>query len=372
MRSTDASRWCCREAGYALTIEIRLDLERPGFHLTVDTEVPGRGVTALFGRSGCGKTTLLRCVAGLERSALGRLVINGETWQDRLRFVPSHQRSVGYVFQEGQLFSHLSVQGNLLYGYRRIPVPERSVQPEDVVRLLGLESLLPRRVTEISGGQRQRVAMGRALLTSPRVLLMDEPLAALDAMSKAEILPYLERLHDELSIPVLYVSHAIDEVIRMADHMLLMEDGAVRAEGALHDLITRGDLPLAHAEGAAAVIEARVSGHDDRHHLTELEFQGARLLVSRDHLLQSARVRVRIMARDVAINLTRPRDSSVLNCVPARVVDVSDDPHPGHVLVRLAVGDATLLSRITRRSLEQLVLQPGTEVYALVKSVAIT
>jgi molybdate transport system ATP-binding protein len=354
-----------------LTIELQFALERRGFRLAVDAAIPGRGVTALFGRSGCGKTTLLRCVAGLERSARGRLVVNGETWQDGNRFIPAHQRPLGYVFQEGQLFPHLSVQGNLLYGYRRIPVVQRIVQPDDVVKLLGLEMLLQRRVTEISGGQRQRVAMGRALLTSPRVLLMDEPLAALDAISKAEILPYLERLHDELSIPILYVSHAIDEVTRLADHMLFMEGGVIRAAGALPELITRGDLPLAHAEGAAAVIEARVSGHDDRHHLTELEFAGGALMISRENLQRSARVRVRIMARDVAINLTRPRDSSVLNCLPARVLDLSDDPHPGHVLVRLAVGDATLLSRITRRSLEHLDLQPGSRVYALVKSVAI-
>jgi molybdate transport system ATP-binding protein len=354
-----------------LTIELQFDLERPGFRLTVETEVPGRGVTAVFGRSGCGKTTLLRCMAGLERSAQGRLVVNGETWQDENRFIPAHQRSLGYVFQEGQLFPHLSVQGNLLYGYRRIPVAQRIVQPHDVAKLLGLETLLQRRVTEISGGQRQRVAMGRALLSSPRLLLMDEPLAALDAISKAEILPYLERLHDELSIPILYVSHAIDEVTRLADHMLFMEAGVVRAAGALRDLITREDLPLAHAEGAAAVIEARVTDHDDRHHLTELEFEGGTLVISREDLQRSASVRVRVMARDVAINLTRPRDSSVLNCLPAQVLDVSDDPHPGHVLVRLAVGEATLLSRITRRSLEHLDLKPGSRVYALVKSVAI-
>lgn len=351
---------------------MQFDLERGGFRLTVDTEVPGQGVTALFGRSGCGKTTLLRCVAGLEPAAKGRLVVNGETWQDRTRFIPADRRPIGYVFQEGHLFPHLSVQKNLLYGYRRIPEEQRVVQPDEAARLLGLESLLTRRVTEISGGQRQRVAIGRALLTSPRVLLMDEPLAALDAISKAEIFPYLERLHDELSIPVLYVSHAIDEVSRLADHMLLMEDGRVRAAGPLRDLITRGDLPLAHAEGAAAVIEASVIGHDDRHHLTELGFDGGTLLISREDLLQSQRVRVRIMARDVAINLTRPQDSSVLNCLPARVLDVSDDPHPGHVLVRLAVGGVTLLSRITRRSLDHLALEPGTQGYALVKSVAIT
>jgi molybdate transport system ATP-binding protein len=355
-----------------VTIELQFDLEHPGFRLAVDATVPGRGVTALFGRSGCGKTTLLRCMAGLEPSARGRLVVNGEIWQASDRFIPTHQRPLGYVSQEGQLFPHLSVQGNLMYGYRRIPASQRVVQPDVVAQLLGLDALLQRRVNAISGGQRQRVAMGRALLTSPRLLLMDEPLAALDGISKAEILPYLEHLRDELSIPIVYVSHAIDEVSRLADHMLFMQDGAVRAAGALRDLITRGDLPLAHAEGAAAVIEARVTGHDARHHLTELEFEGGALMISRENLQWSARVRVRILARDVAINLTRPQDSSVLNCLPARVLDVSDDPHPAHVLVRLAVGDETLLSRITRRSLEHLALQPGANVYALVKSVAIS
>lgn len=351
---------------------MQFELERGGFRLAVDARVPSQGVTALFGRSGCGKTTLLRCIAGLEPAAKGRLVVNGDTWQDRTQFVPAERRPIGYVFQEGHLFPHLSVQKNLLYGYRRIPAEQRVVQPDEAVKLLGLESLLRRRVTEISGGQRQRVAIGRALLTSPRLLLMDEPLAALDAISKAEILPYLERLHDELSIPVFYVSHAIDEVSRLADHMLLMEDGRVRAAGPLRDLITRGDLPLAHMEGAAAVIEAQVIRHDDRHHLTELSFDGGTLLISREDLRRSQRVRVRILARDVAINLSRPPDSSVLNCLPAEVLDISEDPHPGHVLVRLAAGDATLLSRITRRSLEHLALNPGTRVYALVKSVAIT
>ena len=351
---------------------MQFELERPDFRLVVDAHVPGQGVTALFGRSGCGKTTLLRCVAGLEPAARGRLVVNGETWQDRTHHIPVDRRPIGYVFQEGFLFPHLSVGQNLLYGYRRIPPKQRVVQPEEAIRLLGLESLLARHVTEISGGQRQRVAIGRALLTSPRVLLMDEPLAALDAISKAEILPYLERLHDELSIPMLYVSHSLEEVYRLADYMLLLEDGRVRAAGSLQDLLTRADLPLAHAEDAAAVIAATIIRHDDRHHLTELEFAGGSLVISRQSLALSARIRVRILACDVAINLSAPQDSSVLNCLPAQVLDVSADPHPGHVLVRLAVGSATLLSRITRRSLERLALQPGMRVYALVKSVGIT
>jgi len=355
-----------------VTVEMRFDFERGGFRLAVAAQVPGRGVTAVYGRSGCGKTTLLRCVAGLEPAARGRLVVNGDTWQDPTRFMPPERRPIGYVFQEGHLFPHLSVRNNLLYGYRRIAAKRRVVQPEEAIRLLGLENLLTRRVTELSGGQRQRVAIGRALLTSPQVLLMDEPLAALDALSKAEIFPYLERLHGELSIPVLYVSHSIDEVSRLADHMLLLADGRLLAEGPLRELTTRDDLPLAHAESAAAVIDAAVIGHDERHHLTELGFAGGSLWASRIDLPRSRHVRIRIMARDVAIQLTRPVDSSVLNCLGARVRDISDDPHPGHVLVRLVVGDEILLARITRRSLEHLGLRAGSEVHALVKSVALT
>lgn len=355
-----------------MTVEIQFELERGGFRLAVDTEVPGHGVTALFGRSGCGKTTLLRCVAGLEPAAKGRLVVNGDSWQDRTHFLRADRRPIGYVSQEGHLFPHLSVQQNLLYGYRRIPAEQRVVEPNEAVLLLGLETLMSRRVTEISGGQRQRVAIGRALLTSPHLLLMDEPLAALDAISKAEILPYLERLHDELSIPVLYVSHALEEVSRLADHLVLMEDGGVRAAGPLRELVTHKDLPLAHAEGAAAVIEATVTRHDDCHHLTELEFSGGTLVISRQELQPTARLRVRILARDVAINLSPPPDSSVLNCLPAEVRDISEDPQLGQVLIRLAVGSDTLLSRITRRSLDRLALQPGMPVFALVKSVGIT
>ncbi len=355
-----------------MTIEARFELHRPEFTLDVDLRIAGRGVTTLFGRSGCGKTTLLRCMAGLEPTATGRLVVGGDIWQDAATAVPPHRRAIGYVFQEGRLFPHLTVRGNLEYGYRRIARERRLVKPAEVSDLLGLEPLLGRRPHELSGGQRQRVAIGRALLTGPRILLMDEPLAALDAMSKQEILPYLERLHDELQIPVLYVSHALEEVVRLADHMVLMADGRVLAHGGLRDLLTRADLPLAHGQGASTVIEAEVRRHHDRHHLTELAFPGGTLMVSREDVREGQRLRVRIMARDVAISLSRPRDSSVLNCLPVRVLEVTADPHPGHVLMRLGLQDQVLLARITRRSLEHLGLVPDMAVHALVKGVAIT
>ncbi len=355
-----------------MPIAMRFDLQRAEFRLTVDVEVPGQGVTALFGRSGCGKTTLLRCVAGLEPTVRGRLRVHGEAWQDAERFVPAHQRPVGYVFQEGQLFPHLTVLGNLLYGYRRIPAERRIVQPDDVTRLLGLEGLLERRTSQISGGQRQRVAMGRALLTSPRVLLMDEPLAALDQISKAEILPYLERLHEELSIPVLYVSHAIEEVARLADHMLLMEEGRIQAQGPLRDLITRADLPLVHGEQASAVLIGDALSHLDDDHLSCIHLPGGMLYVPRVTDPNRDQLRVRVLARDVSVARQPPLPSSILNCLQCEVVEIVDDPHPGHCLLKLKLGEQHLLSRITRRSRQQLALETGDTVWASVKGVALT
>jgi molybdate transport system ATP-binding protein len=352
-------------------IELRFQLVRPDFRLDVGGSIPARGVTAVFGRSGCGKTTLLRCIAGLEPGARGRLVVDGQTWQDDRSFLPAHRRPVGYVFQEGRLFPHLSVRGNLEYGYRRIPAEERVVKPREVVELLGIEGLLDRRSGQLSGGQRQRVAIGRALLTSPRVLLMDEPLAALDAISKAEILPYLERLHDELSIPVLYVSHSIDEVMRVADHMLLLENGRLQAEGPLRELATRGDLPLARAEEAVAMLEAEVLEHDDDDHVSVLGINGARLTLLREDLPVGRRVRVSIRARDVSIALTPPRDISMLNCLPVTIRQVHEETRPGQALLELEVHGQPLLARITKRSLRGLGLAQGMQVHALIKAVAL-
>lgn len=356
----------------SIDILMQFELQRPAFLLDIDVAVPGQGVTALFGRSGCGKTTLLRCIAGLEPQARGWLQVNGQTWQDEHSGLAAHQRAIGYVFQEGQLFPHLPVLGNLLYGYRRIASDKRIVQPEEVSRLLGLEDLLNRRVSEISGGQRQRVAIGRALLTSPQILLMDEPLAALDQISKAEILPYLERLHEELSIPVLYVSHAIDEVARLADHMLLMENGQVRAQGPLQDMITRADLPLVHGEQAAAILIGALSRHLDEEHLSCIEVSGATLFVPRLSERLKGALRVRILARDVSVARQPPLPSSILNCLPCQIVEIVDDPHPGHCLLKLRLGEQHLLSRITQRSRAQLDLAVGDPVWASVKGVALS
>ncbi len=352
-------------------INFEFELQRPEFHLQLATTLPERGVIALFGRSGCGKTTLLRCLAGLEPRVKGRLQVGDCVWQNNALFLPPQKRSVGYVFQEGRLFPHLSVHGNLYYGYQRISASERRIHPEQIIELLGLAEFLQRYPNELSGGQRQRVAIGRALLTSPQLLLMDEPLAALDAISKAEILPWLERLHCALSIPVIYVSHALEEVARLADHMVLLEDGKLRAQGPLQQLLTRSDLPLAHSDRATSILDAQVVGYDEHYRLAELSFAGIHLKVPCEQAPRGEHLRIGLAARDMVLSLAPPNESSTLNVLPVSVIDISPDAHPAHVLVRLGVADAVLLARITRHSLDALKLAAGQRVYAQIKAVAI-
>ncbi|HFD78782.1 MAG TPA: molybdenum ABC transporter ATP-binding protein [Gammaproteobacteria bacterium] len=353
-----------------MNIEARLALDRGEFRLEATFSMPAEGVTALFGPSGCGKTTLLRAFAGLEACPGGYLAIAGERWQDERLSLPPHRRAIGYVFQEADLFPHLSVRGNLEYGWRRVERSRRRVDFDQVVALMGLASILNRFPDGLSGGERQRVAIARALLSSPRLLLMDEPLAALDAASKAEILPFLERLHGELKIPLLYVSHAADEVARLADHLLLMDRGRIVAAGAVADLLTRVDLPLARRQDAETLIEARVAGHDREFGLTHVDFPGGRFIVSGRDLPAGAPVRLRILARDVSLTLERQSGTSILNIFPATVEELATTG-PAQVTVRLSAGGVPVLSRITRRSAALLGLEPGKALYIQVKSVAL-
>ncbi|MDO8311480.1 MAG: molybdenum ABC transporter ATP-binding protein [Sideroxyarcus sp.] len=352
-------------------IHAHLILQRDSFVLDANFSAPAVGVTALFGPSGSGKTTLLRCIAGLAR-AQGTLQVNGEMWQDGTTFVPTHKRPLGYVFQEASLFPHLSVRANLEYGYKRIAPVERKVQLEQVVEWMGLSHLIGRGdPTQLSGGERQRVALGRALLTSPRILLMDEPLSALDTSSKQEILPYLERLHRELEIPVLYVSHALEEVARLADHLVLLEHGRVIASGALQETLARLDLPTAHFDDAGAVIEAEVAQQDESYHLTRVDFAGGHLWVGKLDQPFGTRIRARVLARDVSIATQPPQGSSINNILNARIEEIRDEG-PDKVIVRMKVGEShRLLSRITRRSRDHLGLIAGMYVCAQVKSVAL-
>jgi molybdate transport system ATP-binding protein len=363
------------------TIAARFKLALSNFDLDVNLEIPGRGITALFGESGCGKTTVLRCIAGLQKNRAGFLRVNESLWQDEKIFIPTHQRAIGYVFQESSLFPHLDVRGNLDYGYRRTPPPQRRLVFDEVVALLGIEPLLTQTPDTLSGGQRQRVAIARALLCSPQLLLMDEPLASLDMNSRADILPYLEQLHDRLDIPVIYVSHSPAEVAQLADHLVLIERGRVIANGPLNDMLTRTDLLPAQQDEASAVIEGKIDGHDREFHLSQVCVPGghlsvalARNLLSRNpegELAIGHAVRVRILARDVSIALERPHNTSITNVLPARIVDITPSTNTAQALLRLDLGGAIILARITRRSAAMLDLKPDLIVYAQVKSVAL-
>ncbi|MDC7692302.1 molybdenum ABC transporter ATP-binding protein [Vogesella indigofera] len=352
-------------------IEARFRLDWSGFALDVDLALPTRGVTALFGPSGSGKTTLLRCIAGLERAPQGRLSVGGEVWQDAGRWLPTYKRPLGYVFQEASLFAHLTVMGNLRYGLKRLS-GQQQVNLEQAIELLGIGHLLDRKADRLSGGERQRVSIARALAVSPRLLLMDEPLAALDLKRKLEILPYLERLHDELDIPVLYVSHSPDEVAKLADHLVVMDGGRVLTSGPLADTLTRLDLPIRLGEDAGAVLDATVAAVDKEWHLARVDFtEGGSLWAKDSGLSVGQQVRVRVLARDVSLTLDLPEHSSIQNILPGVVDGVADDDHPGLALVRVRVGRSMLLARLTKRAAASLNLAIGLALWVQVKSVAL-
>ena len=356
-------------------ITLKLKQQLADFTLDLDLTLPARGVSAIVGPSGSGKTTLLRCVAGLEKADQALIEINGNCWQDSQRglWLPPHKRALGYVFQEASLFDHLSVQGNLDYGRRRSAEPAGNEQAAQIIELLGIGHLLQRGTTGLSGGERQRVGIARALLANPRLLLLDEPLTALDPQRKADILPYLERLHAELDIPLLYVSHSPDEVARLADHLVLLENGTLRASGPLQTLLPRLDLPMAHSDDARSVLHGQVSACDDHYQLLELTLAGSVLKLRVPHaaLPLGQQVRVAVQARDVSLALEKPQHSSVLNQLPARIEAIEPGNHPAQTLVRLALGDNALLARVTRYSADQLQLQPGLEVWVQIKAVAL-
>ncbi len=356
-------------------IDVRLQMQFSGFALDVDLHLPGRGVTALYGHSGSGKTTCLRCIAGLERANEGFIQINDEVWQDSRNgvFVPPHKRAVGYVFQEASLFAHLSVQANLEFGLKRIPRPQRRVDMAHATALLGIGHLLDRHPHSLSGGERQRVGIARALLTSPQLLLMDEPLAALDSKRKGEILPYLERLHDELDIPVVYVSHAQDEVARLADHLVVLNDGKALASGPIGETLARLDLPMASGDDAGVVINGTVSAYDEHYQLLTLQLPGSLLHMRVAHapLTVGKALRVKVQARDVSLSLQAEEHSSILNRLPVTVTETISADNNAHVLVRLDAGGTPLLARITRFSRDQLQLQPGQTLWAQIKAVAV-
>lgn len=356
-------------------VEARFRGNLGAFRLDVAFSAPASGVTALFGPSGCGKTTVLRCMAGLTHMADGHLAVDGQVWQDGISFVPPHKRAIGYVFQEASLFPHMSVRANLAYGQKRSKPGAGMPDFDDVVDLLGLARLLDRSPARLSGGERQRAAIGRALMSGPEVLLMDEPLAALDRFSKNEILPYLERLHGHLAIPVFYVSHDIAEVERLADQMVVMEAGRVSAIGPLAQLVSDPALPFARTPDAAAVLEGRVAGYDPRYGLSTLAVDGGSLVVPGQVGDLGAPRRLRIAASDVGLCRDRaPEGISILNTLPARVRAAEPmGEYQVNVFLELGSegGGARLMARITRKSWETLGLAVGSGVVTLIKSVAL-
>ena len=354
---------------------MRLKLSREGFTLDVDLNLPATGITVLFGASGSGKTTLLRCVAGLERARQGQVQIGSEIWQDDAHgvFLPAWRRSLGYVFQEASLFEHLTVQGNLQFGLTRTRAPSAALGAalEAAIELLGIAKLLARMPTQLSGGERQRVAIARALATQPRLLLLDEPLAALDAARKQEILPWLERLRDELQTPMLYVTHSADELSRLADHLVVLEQGRVTSEGPAAEALSSLERPVLQGDEVGAVLPGRVTERDLHWHLCRVSFDGGSLWLRDSGLPLGQPVRLRVLARDVSLLTEAPHGTSIQNHLPCIIEAMAPDLHASQVLVRARVGASVLLARVTSRALSALALQPGCAAWLQLKSVAL-
>jgi molybdate transport system ATP-binding protein len=354
-------------------LQVRLSLPRADFTLDVDLRLPASGISVLFGPSGSGKTSVLRCVAGLEKGRGARIVVGEEVWQDDAAgvFLPTHRRALGYVFQEASLFAHLDVQGNLDYGRKRSRSPGAARTLQDVVELLGIGHLLGRRVAGLSGGERQRVAIARALAAMPRLLLLDEPLAALDAARRQEILPWLEKLRAELKLPMLYVTHAVDELARLADHVVVLAQGRVKAAGPVDEVLSAIDAPGVAGDEAGALVHGVVAERSDQWQLARVDFDHGSFWLRDSGIAVGRQVRLRILARDVSLATCEPLGTSIQNHFPCIVESIAPDTHPSQVLVRVLCGHTALVARITRRALAGLDLKAGGPAWAQVKSVAL-
>jgi molybdate transport system ATP-binding protein len=354
-------------------LHIRLKLDRAEFSLDVDMSLPGGGISVLFGPSGSGKTTLLRCIAGLEPAATGLVQIGEDCWQSSEIGVmlPPHRRNMGYVFQEASLFEHLDVRGNIEFGFKRNTVGRTPGLLNDAIDLLGIGHLLHRPVSGLSGGERQRVAIARALATRPQLLLLDEPMAALDPARKLEVFPWLERLRDELRIPMIYVTHSMDELTRLGDHLVVLDQGRIRAQGPMSQTLSRMDARLIEGQDIGVLLEGQVAAIETEWHLAKVAFDGGHLWVRSDDMRLGKTVRLRVQARDISIATQEPAKTSIQNHVPAEIVDAMPDTHPSQMLVHLRFGSHLLVARITRRAWSQLSLEKGRTVWAQLKTVAV-
>ena len=356
-----------------LGLDLQLHCARADFTLSVDLQLPARGITVVFGPSGSGKTSLLRCLAGLEPAAQGRVRVGEQVWLDSARgvCVPVHQRALGYVFQEASLFEHLDVRRNLDYGLKRVRSTASTRTLAQAVERLGIGHLLDRSVDSLSGGERQRVAMARALATQPQLLLLDEPLASLDGARKQEVIPWLERLREDLDIPMLYVTHSLDELTRLGDHLVVLEAGRVKASGSVAETFAQLDERVLDGQEMGVLIEAQVTAVDPQWHLAQVTFAGVDWWVRDEGLALGARVRMRVLARDVSLTTEEPQHTSIQNHLPVCIESVRSDAHPSQVLVRLQAAHGCLLARITQRAWSVLGLAIGQRLWAQVKSVAV-
>ncbi len=354
-------------------IQARLQLDYgSAFQLDVDLTIPGKGITGVFGPSGSGKTSLLRCIAGLEQAQPGKLIVKGKIWQDQHYQLPTHQRPIGYVFQEASLFEHLSVQRNLDFARKRASGQPDPAQQQRIASLLDITPFLHRYPHELSGGERQRVAIARAIMVNPEVLLMDEPLASLDNERKRDILPYLEELHASYNTPIIYVSHSVEEIARLADHVILLDKGRVVDEGLPANIFSRLDLPLLPGDEPGVIVQATVIEREQDWRLIRVGFDGGELWTQDNDEPLGSTVRLRILARDVSLTLSLQQDSSILNRVAAVVDEIATNNQQSAVtLVRLKAGREYFIARLTRRSVNQLSLHPGKRVWAQIKSAAL-
>ncbi len=344
-------------------------------YLDIDTRIPAKGVTAIYGHSGSGKTSLLRCIAGLEKAPNGSLAIHKDdwqaTWQDSNIFLPVHKRPIGYVFQEASLFAHLNAEKNLRYAIKRADKKVTQEFYQRVIAVMGINDILERYPNQLSGGERQRIAIARALLIQPRLLLMDEPLAALDHQRKQEILPYLEKLQQSFDIPILYVSHSMDEVARLADHIVVLDQGKVIAEGKLTDVFSRIDLPQRLEDESGVILTGKVVEKDSQWNLMRIAFADHSIWIPDSGETLEQTVRTRILAKDVSLSLTQHEDTSIVNRLPVKVVAINADTDNAMALVRLKMGGEFLVAKMTQKSVYHLNLSQGTIVWAQVKSVAL-
>ena len=360
-------------------LHLKIKMSRPVFELDLDLQLPGLGITAIFGPSGSGKTTLLRAVAGLEKNQVGRIQIGSHVWQDTQQGIdlPTWQRPLGYVFQESSLLPHLNVTDNLNFGLKRAVKSLGNSQSDAAmalkasIELLGIGSLLQRMPDQLSGGERQRVAIARAIAMKPKLLLMDEPLASLDAARRQEIFPWLTKLRDELKMPMLYVTHSTEEVTRLADHLVVLDQGQVKAQGPVGSVLTQVVNPVVVGEDAGALIEGCIGAVDTQWHLSRVDFEGGCVWMRDAGLPVGKAVRIRILARDVSLATTEPQNTSIQNQLRGHIQSITPDVHPSQVMVVLKCGAEEVLARVTKRAVDELSLQLGQPVWAQVKSVAL-